>query len=212
MSITYVVLLSASIPTGLIALVGWLFRTYITEHLKRDLEQTKSNLNHELETHKRDLSISRFRFERIHEKRLEVMIEFYEKLALTDMSLETLTAEYKKGSSHEAIKEQEKEDFKKSAESMNDMWLFFYKNKVLFKEDQCDQIDEISRMYGNIFRNFKYRFGAIQQNNISDDLLKVLKSQFDETRELKEKIPKILKSIGESIKNDLGITGHEKNS
>lgn len=200
-----IVLLSASIPTGIIALVGWLFRTYITESLKRDLERTKSELDHDLETHKKELNVSRFRYERIHEKRLEVLIQLYEKLAETDIALDILTSEFKEGSSFEEIDEKEKADFKKSAESLNDMWQFYYKNKVLFKEELCSQIDEIIGKYRHMFYNFKYRYGTKNKTNISDAQMSILERRFNETREIKDELPRLLEQIDKLFKQEIGL-------
>lgn len=136
---------NALCTTTILVALGFLGRTIINRWVAKDIQKSKTEIekitNIELEKIRTSLDIEKFKseiqFTKFHEKRIEVINEIYNKLTDLMANLHricnTLIDEKAKG--------QELTIDAAATIGINEIWGYFKKNKIYFKEDLATKLE-----------------------------------------------------------------------
>jgi len=159
----------------IVAAVAWLARTLISYFLSRDIENHKRTLEsifeRNLEAFKAQLLIQikehEIRFSKLHEKRAEVLQDFYIKLdAIDALILGTFVdfSDWKKIDSEKLLKNvQDAIDCITSAENI------FRKNKLYFSASLCEKVD---RFFSSMNEPLEHVYLELKGGSYSEDELR----------------------------------------
>jgi hypothetical protein len=147
---------------GILTVIGgaisWIIKSIITHFLSKDAENFKSKLTQDVEAYKSQLSKDttkevealkshllitakerEIRFSKLHEKRAEILSEFYSKLYKADTLVGALALRFKDGNNEDMLKA----DAQKAHEACMDALNFFEKNKLYLSKKSSDNIHQI---------------------------------------------------------------------
>lgn len=189
---------------GLFAGTIWLVQHLINKSTTKNIEKYKSKLSEEtkefqlkldfdLENYKEKLNFETFKATRLHERRLNVILELHKKLITLNRNMLEMTAFMKE--IHTDNPEQEEVDrIKKAAESYNDFMLYLQENSIFIPESTEKNLDQIRNDYFESYSDYTFgrKFGISDftykksseagervKGKISDAVIK-LKSDFRE--------------------------------
>jgi len=130
---------------AVLAVLGWLSKSFVNQLLAKDIEVFKTTLKTEAEAASQKLRHElekatiehQVRFSKLHEKRAEVIAELYSLLvqAYWDISSFVSPIEW----SGEPNKQ---EKYAKAMNSVADFYRYFDRHRIYIPEDLCSQIDE----------------------------------------------------------------------
>ncbi|WP_263809701.1 hypothetical protein [Salinibacter sp.] len=129
-------------PSAVVAVMAYLLRGFFNRALDRDLERYKSEL-------KRQDHEFRTRFSLLHEKRAEVISEFYSRMVKAVGHLKNLTAVLRMGR-EDSLLEQKKE----TVHHLNEMSQFFHEHELYFDESTAEKINSLIQILRESFTEF----------------------------------------------------------
>jgi hypothetical protein len=127
--------------------LAWLIKSIITHFLSKDVEKYKSRLSaeaaREIEQFKNQLQMvaleHEVRFSKLHEKRAEIIADFWGLLYEADMSVRTLEVRIKEKHTESVVVAAAKQ----AHEACKDAFKFYEKNRLYFSKDLSDKIHRI---------------------------------------------------------------------
>jgi hypothetical protein len=143
------------LSTGAIALVlkalgqDFISRRFKAYEKELDIKSSEfqATLNADLETHKSKLNIEHTQYLKLHEKRLEVMTQVYEKIAELHRTMSILTARIKPIPAGQTVEEQDFEHMNAAQNAYTDFRLYYENHKIFFNEHNCGLLDKLQEKY-----------------------------------------------------------------
>ncbi len=129
---------------GLLAVIGWLSKSLVSQILEKDIEGFKALLKSESDSALQQLSHNlekstiehQVRFSKLHEKRAEVIAELYSLLVQAYWDISSFTSPVELAG--EADK---KEKYVTAMNASADFYGYFEKHKIYLPEKLCSQVD-----------------------------------------------------------------------
>jgi hypothetical protein len=172
---------SFAVGAGLLA---WLIRALVKQALSRDLEQYKADLvkerNVEMERLRADHRIAAFeretRFSALHQKRAEVVADFYKLLSHAHSAMARYMSPLQPSNPPHS------ERAKEAAKACDTFIQFFEEHRVYFAESFCAEVDafrnaitdvwidfdvgelERTRVWGGVWKQFQERVPPLRQH------------------------------------------------
>ncbi len=164
----------------------------------------ENSANKRLEEFKSTLSIIQSKQTSLHNKRLKIIEELYEKLVNLNSSMAILTSPLKQTTKD--FKEYEKELIEKASLSYNEFNAFYQKNKIYFNENINQIIDEILGGFHKAFWdyqqfNFYKETGVTEKEHIIDARQKMT----DAYKSVQNEIPKVRKKLEDDFRKLLNV-------
>jgi len=180
--------------------IGKRFKAYeleLTDKYK-DIDRQLSIL---IESHKKSLELLYFKDSKLHEKRIEVIAELYEKLvllqfAMNDMTslLKTVTLDAEKNNQIENAK------IENSSKAYDDFYIFYSKHRIYFSSQTCQLVNKIKDEFYDSY--FDYTHGKEYESENYEYFFKLAKHASDKVR---KEIPMILDNIENEFRNIIGV-------
>ena len=145
MEIWQTILLALGGNVALLAVLGWLSKSLVSQLLAKDIEGFKSTLKSEAEAASQKLRHDlekatiehQVKFSKLHEKRAEVIAELYSLLVQAHWELSSFV------SPMEWVGEPNKQEkYVTAMNSVADFYKYFDKHRIYIPEELCGQIDE----------------------------------------------------------------------
>lgn len=138
-----------------------------------------------------------FKFESLHERRLEVIEEAYSKLKLVNRSFRSLTAPLQEvGDSSESEKEK---DFVSKA---NDMFIYLDTKKLFFSSEEQKNIEIITNKFFEAWNNYRYKKDIKNNPGSQKEITRLYKEIWDSTS---REMPELIFSLEKIFKKALGL-------
>ncbi|MBI5913525.1 hypothetical protein HY839_03770 [Candidatus Azambacteria bacterium] len=139
----------------------------------------------------------KFKFESIHERRLEVIEEAYSKLKLVNRSFRSLTAPLQEvGDLSESEKEK---DFVSKA---NDMFIYLDTKKLFFSSEEQKNIDIITNKFFETWNSYRYKNDIKNDPGSQKEITRLYKEIWDSTS---KEMPGLILSLEKIFKKALGL-------
>lgn len=190
-------------------LIYWLLQTTINLYLNKRFEsykvelQTKSQeyklgLDKSLEEHKSILNLSNLKQGKLHDLRLNIISDLYQKLVVLNRNMLEITATIKLVS--EDPEKEEGQRLSNTADSFNDFVKFYQERKIYFSINTCKKIDELQTEFFAIFYDYSFN----ERYNIP-----FTRERYEELQKLSERtrneVQEILNNIGTDFRSLLGV-------
>jgi hypothetical protein len=122
--------------TGLLAFFG---RKLFEQYLQKKLDDHRNQLQLILQEHK-------IRYSKLHSDRADVIRVLYEKLVIMEQSMRTYVfpAQFRGDLSR-------KDKKTKAGNAADDFFYYFYPNEVLFDDSICNLVNEMNKLYQNVW-------------------------------------------------------------
>lgn len=183
-------------------LIYWLLQTTINLYLNKRFEsykvelQTKSQeyklgLDKTLEEHKSILNLSNLKQGKLHDLRLNIISDLYQKLVILNRNTREMTTPIKLVI--EDSKKEEGERLYKTANSFNDFVKFYEERKIYFPADICKKLDELTHQFLEIFTGYSFE-------KESNEVFTMERHR--KLKEISEKVRKEMPEILINIEND----------
>lgn len=185
----------------LIAGLGWIAREIGKHLLNKNIKIHELELNQQLVKFKSELELIAQKQNKLHDKRLDVIHEFYGLLSDFYINLDNLTRwKNVTGKSEEQIEKEKLDDVKNTYESGYKFSIFYEKNKLYFSTETCLKIEEINK----ILRECQYDLTIqYQWMNISVDMQM---TQFEKAREkIRTKVPELKLELESNFRKIIGV-------
>ena len=108
-------------------------------------------LDADLYTHKTKLDIEHTQFQKLHEKRLEIIVELYITITELDRAMHIMTALIKPIPSGQDANTMEKEQVQAASDAYQKFQRFYLTNKIFLNPDTCKILDTLEDKYWNSF-------------------------------------------------------------
>lgn len=139
------ILLALGGNTILLAVLGWLAKSFVSQLLTKDVEAFKSTLKAEAEAASQKLrhelekaSIEhQVRFSKLHEKRAEVIAELYSLLVQAHWDISSFVSPMEMHGEPDKL-----EKYVAAMNSVADFYRYFDKQRIYIPENLCNQINE----------------------------------------------------------------------
>ena len=157
-------------------------------------------LNFSIENYKKSLELIYFKASKLHDERLKIISDLYEKIVTLDSAMHNMTQLWKLGSADaELDKKNENARIELASKSYIDFQEFYLKRKIFFKKSTCILIDKINSDYFDSYWDYTYknRFGG-------GDFEFNFKLAKKAGEKVKEEIPPVLESIENEFRIVIG--------
>lgn len=209
---------AAGIGAGtVVAAIAWLAKSLIGQVLEKRLERFKASIKadgeKEIEHLKASLELAAqkkiIEFGSLHNRRAEIIAEFYEKLTEVqrlsqvlpwNLILREYKEEYGQAKFNE-LDQREAEDVRKLSTAWREMSEFYRKRKLYFKAEVCDQIERVQAITGFISDN--YHNIAYRDEHGEIYVHPQVKQVWDASHEA---LPKIMAQLEAEFRTLLGVT------
>ena len=164
----------------------------------------EKSANKRLEEFKSTLSLLQSKQTSLHNKRLEIIEKLYNKLVELNNAMAILTHPLKQ--TNKDFEEYEKELTENASSSYNSFNSFYQKNKIYFKENTNEIIDEILEGFHTAFWDYN-QFNFYKQTGVTnqDEIIKSRKKMRDSYISVKDEIPKVRKKLEDEFRKLLGV-------
>lgn len=173
--------------------IGTGFITFLAQSLVNNF------LNKRFEDYKSQLSLENTKQGRLHEKRLQVISEFYALLVNLQENTMRMIATIKLV--NEDAQKEEAERIQKTADSFNAASRVYWLNKLYFQSDVCKIVEVLLEKYKHVY----YNYSTEQQFSIA-----ITKEEILHKKEIWEntqgEISKILNEIETNFRDSLGLS------
>tara|TARA_B110000046_G_C12799648_1_gene316643 strand:- start:88 stop:663 length:576 start_codon:yes stop_codon:yes gene_type:complete len=178
---------------GIFAIAAFFIQKLIEKSANKRLEEFKSTL-----------SLLQSKQTSLHNKRLEIIEELYNKLVELNNAMAILTNPLKQ--TNKDFEEYEKELTENASSNYNSFNSFYQKNKIYFKENTNEIIDEILNGFHTAFWDYN-QFNFYKQTGVTnqDDIIKSRKKMRDSYISVKDEIPKVRKKLEDEFRKLLGV-------
>ncbi|MEI7597055.1 MAG: hypothetical protein WCK02_15010 [Bacteroidota bacterium] len=185
-----------------------LWKNHFAKRFKKyeyDLAESSKNIDRQLnisiESHKKALELIYFKASRLHDTRIKVIAELYEKLVLLDLAMREMTALLKYITKDvEKDSKIENEKIKHASDIHNEFYVFYLKNKIFLSASTCKLIDKIKEDYFSSY--FDYTHGKTYAYQDSDLSFKLAKAASDKVY---KEIPIIMENIENEFRAIIGV-------
>lgn len=189
-----------SLGIGAIIIAGatFLLKKAIEALFSNASKEHEIRLQHSLEEYKKELGVAQNKTNKLHEQRLLIIAELYEKMANLEIALYDLTALVKMGSSIEEINERENKQMEEGAEVYNEFFNYYSGKKIYFKAETCQLIDDLSAELKNAI-NDRISMMRNRQHNMhaeGDYASKAYKT-------VREKVPPIMRKLEDEFRREI---------
>jgi len=207
-----------SAASALIAgMIGYLAKKIIEQILNKDLEKFKGQLqsenqkaklkfDKEMESYKAGLNLISSRQSKLYSKRSEVIEKLYQKLVDFNNAMLDMTALMRNvtGKDEKTIQAEEFERISETAELGNGFFLFYQKNKIYFKAETRELIEQIQEglKQSHSDYSFRYLWGVPP----SEMTYKMAKGANEKVR---KEIPKLLNTLEDEFRKSIGVIEEE---
>lgn len=174
-------------PTLIIGAVAWIIRYLLNQGFKRDIEKFKAELQHESFEKRQKFSL-------IHQKRAEIIAEFYSKLANAKILISDLVAPFQRGGQSLSEKSQRVSD------AYNETVHFFFQNKLFLPKSTAEKSEEVLEKLRHTLIDFETAQMGNDEYKPDDTGLWV-----QAHKSIKDEIPPILDELETEFKNILGV-------
>jgi hypothetical protein len=138
--------------------ITWLLKTLGQDFISRKFSAYEKELDikskefqvildADLQTHKAKLDKEHTKFQKLHEKRLEVIVELYKTIINLDVALQLLTAIVKPIPPNKTLKEMEQEQMEQAGDAYQEFQRFYLYNKIFFNPEICSILDKLKNTY-----------------------------------------------------------------
>jgi len=135
------VLTSAAVAGAVVVAGGFLAQRIIDRWITMSLESYKARLQQSGFEHQT-------RFTKLHEKRAEVMAEFYKRLLQTERLFESFTVRARSKGNPLT-----RDDAEVSMQIAEELWGFFQENAIYFESGTCDKVRKVYEMFNAVWAN-----------------------------------------------------------
>jgi hypothetical protein len=216
MEIWQTILLALGGNAVLLAVLGWLSKSFVSQLLAKDIEAFKYNLKSESEAElqklKYDIEKSVIEYQqkisRLHEKRAEVIAETYGALAQCYRDMNALIFPY--GS---IAWEKHEKDFENAMDSVHAFFSLFNKYRIYLPEELCSKIDKFVMdlrsnaitFHENLKREERLTRDGAENDELRDRIDKAVRSVREfmdvESRSTKTSLEKELRTLMEETRD-----------
>lgn len=179
---------------GVFAIVAWLI-AYVARFAIRQY------FDKQLQSYQTELDKEAVKFTDLHQKRAEIIGEFYVKLAKFDQDMRLLVDPMllRGGSSREEL-------IDTAAESGEELRRFYLKNKIYFSVDVCETMDELLGEYREMFHDF-----SVARIHDREEALKGPKDRVEQWQEnwnslTEDDIPELKAELETQFRDLLGVS------
>jgi hypothetical protein len=178
---------------GIFAIAAFFIQKLIEKSANKRLEEFKSTL-----------SLLQSKQTSLHNKRIEIIEELYNKLVELNNAMAILTNPAKQ--TNKDFEEYEKELTENASSSFNSFNSFYQKNKIYFRENTNEIIDEILTGFNNAFWDYN-EFNFYKKSGVTnqDEIIKSRKKMRDSYISVKDEIPKVRKKLEDEFRKLLGV-------
>ena len=164
----------------------------------------ENSSNKRLEEFKSTLSVLQSKQTSLHNKRLEIIEELYSKLWELNNSMSILTNPLKQANKN--FEEYEKNLIENASSSFNSFNIFYLKNKIYFKENTNQIIDDILKGFQSAFWDYN-EFNFYKEAGVTDrdQLVKSRQKMIDSYKSVKDEIPKAQKKLEDEFRKLLSV-------
>ena len=168
--------------------------------LELKTDEFKHTLSLEAEGFKNKLNLDFLKASKLHEKRILIVEELYNKIVVLNESMIQLTAIIKVSPSDKPFEESEQEEMSKSAVLFNDFANYYVKNKIYFKPSTCELLETLKNEFYQGWNSYtlKKRF------NLQDNQFTFENSQKASSK-VREVIPPILTQLEADFRELVGV-------
>lgn len=180
--------------------IGKRFKAYeleLTDKYK-DIDRQLSIL---IENHKKSLELLFYKASKLHDRRIEVIAELYEKLVTLELTthemtnqLKIVTNDIEKNIQIENVKIQ------LASDSYNNFYIFYSKHKIFFSAKTCELIDKIKDEFFESYTD--YTRGKKYESDNYDLSFNLAKAASDKVRKV---IPIIQENIENEFRSIIGV-------
>lgn len=163
-------------------------------------QEYQAALNADLESHKAKLNIEHTQYLKLHEKRLEIMTELYQRISTLDSAMITLTARMKPLPEGQTPQQQDWEHMNVAHEAYTYLHAYYEGHKIFFNEVNCDLLDKLIEKYREGFFD-----GTVRQRIGTSDPEFTSASAKKASETVREHIPPIRKSLEDEFRATLGV-------
>lgn len=165
--------------------------------IEKDNKKYQSKLDASLESHKTQLNILTLKNIKLHELRLGILAELYEKISVLNMDMKELTVIIKEERGN--YEKEEKGRIENAVYSYNDFSKYYEKKKIFFLPTTAELIDELKNHYFDSLRDYTYT----KKIKLSDEFnYELLKKSWNK---IKDEVPKILVKLESDFRELLGV-------
>lgn len=184
------------VAAGTIAgLIIWIAKKIINHSFSIDLEKFKADL-------KIEAAKDRIRYEKMHNKRAEVIERLYKKIVRAYRALHSYMHIFQRtGDSTE------KEKGEKAAKAANDFTDYFEENRIFIEESLAKRIDDLSKKFKEAWNNFDLSRYLRESKNSSSDYVKKWEEAFNG---IDQDANRIKKTIERKFRKIIGIENDKK--
>lgn len=174
------------------------FRAYEKELESKSIE-FKAQLERSLEQFRAELQLANTKDSRLHEKRMLVLENLYQKIVSLNAALKEMTATLK---FIRADADQEEDERIKMASQAYDAFLKYYtENKIFFSLESCGQLDALRNSYFDSMQKYSASEYLIGSDNFRPDFGKAqLASEI-----VRKSIPIVMRNIEKDFRELLGV-------
>ncbi len=169
--------------------------------MARDIEKFKSNQELELERFRSELQNSalehQIRYQSLHVKRAEVIAEIYGLVTQAQEDIISLIKPYELDG-EPSQDEKSKQAFK----SVKELYDYYKKKKIYFKQETCERIDNFIQVLSNSRLKFNFILEA-QAHRM--DHMKIIEQWQTEWEKLTKELPLIKAELEEEFREILGL-------
>lgn len=185
----------------LIGILAFVVRSLFLHFLSHDLEAHKAKLTGEnalaLERFKAELSAAAFAREKLHEKRLQVIAELYERLATADAAFRGFLAPLQLGG-----KEEHRKQVIEALGKVSDFLNYFDGKRIYFDACLCSLLDAMEEPFRRAVAEFAPYFLTSAPDIAASGV------QWEKARqEFMGKVPKLRAEIETRAREMLGVLG-----
>jgi hypothetical protein len=182
----------------LFGILAFLTRSIFVHFLDKDVENFKNALQLRAIEHQ-------VRFNSLHAKRAEAIIEFYQKLTVVNLMLETL-----KNSEDETFSEKDKQTTGKIFKFTMEAMAFFKKNELLFDDALCSKVEKLYKtvcIRALIFTGMAHEWEKMKDTSSApaERDKQIEKAIIPMFRDFGKEIPDLLNALKKQFREILGV-------
>ena len=192
---------SSAILAVVLLILGFLARSLFGQVLSKDIENYKTKLQSEAQLLRANLEKAtiehQIRFESLHARRAEVIAELYRLIVQAQSDASSLARPFQLAG--EPSQSEKYDQANRSGEELNH---FFLRNRIYFRPELCNRIDDFIRRLHRALVDFKPVIDALQNDKDHAGSLHNWKKTWDG---LTKEVPPIKLGIEHEFRQLLGI-------
>lgn len=140
-----------------------------------------------------------FKFQSVHERRLVVIEETYEKIKIVSRSFLSLTNPLQETSDLNAYIQEKEKDFVVKANNMSE---YLDNKRLFFSTKERIHIDVVTNKFSKIWIDYRFKKAIEDDPAMAKKRLELYKSIWDSTS---KEIPELIKSLEKVFEKELGL-------